>query len=323
MIHFKILNEGWIQHGEYEVAKTRKQGFHNTQGVELVLGSRPELPMPNNFIKTWAQFMTPEDGKSVGFDQGAYGVGTSTYGTTVKVPMIAKVTLVYMYNTDGARPSRDLMVFWGAPSEFVDRSGQRIDGRMWTNDEYNAEFNVKQGFERFGKLLPRGLAKSTINELAVIQGDFITWDTESDGTPKVDANGVLVEKVERNQVVYMQDLYVFNRMPMFDVVYVNNEAGLQWKRDPVTGGFERDANGDLIAINPAHDTMQPNRLVRWRGGFGSEKAAFINFMDDTGIDHAMRQQNSPTGVVRLDENITVDGVTYRNADGYNLTNTKR
>lgn len=322
MIHFKILNEGWIQHGTYTVKNYRKQGFHNTQGVELVLGNRPATEMPNNFIKTWAQFMTPEDALTVGYDQGAYGVGVSTYKTEVEVPMIAKVTLMYMYNTDGARPSRDLMVFWGAPSEFVDRAGNRIDNRMWSKDEYNAEFNVKAGFERHGVNLPRGLAKATINELAVVQGDFVTWDTEADGTPKVDAQGNYVEKVERNQIVYMQPLYTFNRLPMFDVVYLNNEAGMLWKRD-ANGGFERDANGDLIPVNPAYATMQPNRLVRWRGGFGSEKAAFINFSDDSGIDHAMRLQNSPTGVVRLDENLTVDGVTYLNADGYNLTNTKR
>lgn len=254
--------------------------------VSIVLEDRA---LPDSFYREWATFAEGRD-DLLGYDPGAYGVGTSVTRRTIVVPQVKQVSLLYMNYVASTKEERVLVQYDGDLSDLesaglVGSGGTRI---TFTEEEFVSAFGA-QGFNRYGYVMPAGMERSQVQELGVYTGTFI----DTTGSEVADAN------------LYLQPIYMYQERPMFDYVYV-------------TGGFRGDLDPNATGIS--------GHLFRWQGQFNSESIAPINRDGDAiirdGYDYYV-DGGVLTEVTPSDAQLSQDGVSYDNTDAYNVRNYRR
>ena len=317
MIYFRKLHEAYVNVGNIQLQKFYRPGFTHVQGAEQILGGQhnEELlkKMPNNFHLEWAQFMYPvtdpetlDANKTGHWDQGAYGTGVPAVKTEyLNIPTLSKVTLLYKYDTSGTSDTRELVEVSHADfkpvtlndagdvkelstvAEYVDELTSKVFQNTTEYHDFLHAMGSLQGYNRNGTTLPPFVNRSIVSELMVVNGT-----AEDEKGNKV------------SMTIHLSPMYVNNSLPLFDLAYFETDD-IQW-RDPVTGEVKSGArvSGDY------------GRLVRWYGGFTSENRAPINF-DGAAIPTGSHPDGRSYPLA--DQNLVIDGVTYVNADAYNIT----
>mgnify|MGYP000170190815 FL=1 len=247
--------------------------------------------LPDSFYREWATYAEGRD-NVLGYDPGAYGIGTPVSRRTIVVPSVKKVSLLYLNYVASTKEERVLVQYDGTLSDLesaglVGSSGERI---VFTEDEWIQNFGA-QGFNRFGFVMPPKMARSQVQELGVYHGDY------------VDAEGNVIES---DINLYLQPIYMYQEKPMFDYVYV-------------TGGWRGDLDPDVTDIS--------GHLFRWQGQFNSESIAPINRAGEAiirdGYDYYVDESGDLQEITPADSGITQDGQTYSGADAYNVRNYRR
>jgi hypothetical protein len=163
-----------------------------------------------------------------------------------------------------------------------------------TFEEYVEKF-IQAGRFDFGGMgtpvLPDGITVSQVSEL-------YSYNATIDGV-NLDAS----DEAQPVQV-YVSPTWINNERPLFDMVYFLDDN-------------LRYANGTYV-VNQFQE--KPLRRVRWLGGVPSENIAAINRVGSH-LDYSATKYTQVASV--SDVAFTENGVTYLNADSYNLVNLKR
>lgn len=293
---FHYLTTAYVQTGKYNVTETYLPGKHNMPRTPQVTadGVVP-VPMPETFQREWATFVTGTDAQVGGWDPGAYGIGVQVHTRTITVPRVSPVHLLYYYSVSGTKEERILVqtpasaAGLAAPEEDLASGGvggglnlgmtDVALGRITRSFEDYVAAYAPQGFNRYGFVLPRGVSRSKASELHSFTGTF----TDVGG-----AGG--------QYTVYFEPMYINNDRPLFDFIYLQTDI--------------TDLQSNVMQI--------PSRLLRWRGGITSENIAPINRSGDA-ITRDGYYYDTSTGTMTSPQahTITIDGVSYTNADGYN------
>lgn len=257
--------------------------------VSAVSVAREDRAVPESFYREWATYAEGRDDE-LGYDPGAYGVGTPVTRRTVVVPQVKRVSLLYLNYVASTKEERVLVQYDGTLSNLASDGivTAQGDSIMFTEPEFYQAFGA-QGFNRFGYVMPQGMERSVVNELAVYNGTF----EATDGNTVTDVN------------LYLQPIYMYQERPMFDYVYV-------------IGGFRGDLDPEVTGIS--------GHLYRWQGQFNSESIAPINrdgaAVIRDGYDYYV-DGGTLTEVTPADVNLQQDGQTYEGADAYNVRNYRR
>jgi hypothetical protein len=287
-IYFTVLNEGYVQRGNYKVAKSYKPGYTHALGIpgSTDTSNTNLVPLPDNFYKQEYQFYTPKDPTAAGFDaenvynQLAYNQPTPVYSTQVTIPAVRKVTFMYMHGDVGSSVGQSTLVMYEGPIANTTNGtvGVPQDGKLYSLAEYYAEF-APVGFERYGKVLPAKVSRADVDELRVVTGSY-----------KLD-DGSQVDGI----TLYLSHMWLNNSLPIFDAVY-------------------------MAASGTAEGTIS-GRVVTWLQSVVSENRAFMNFTDGTnGNDAGARTGHNPLGTLRVNQEVSLDSDTLYNATAYNVTN---
>jgi len=250
-----------------------------------------------DFQLDWAFLSTGQD-NLLGYDPGAYGIGLGASKQTIIVPLVKPVHLLYYYSERSTDEQRHLVQ--------VDASG--IDAAAYITDLVTpgimggtqtapvrmvyteVEFVDKwgyQGFNRFGdNIFPKGMQYSNVNELNSFTGSFTD-----------------INDVTGTYTAYFDPIYFRNSWPIFDYIYM-------------TAGFRAHLDPQVTGIS--------GWLLRYRGEFPSENMAPINRIGSaTAVEGGYRYYWNGTTLVELSATgsslLTDGGVTYSNADSYNVT----
>ena len=293
-VWFDYLTTAHVQTGKFEVTETYMPGKHQQQRtVQITADGVVAATYPESFAREWATFVSGDDAATKGYDPGAYGIGVSVHTRTITVPRVTPVHLLYYYSLSGTKEERILVQAPATAAGIADAQADLGTGGAGLNlnmvgaglsrsvrsfDEYVGAF-APQGFNRYGFVMPRGVSRSQASELHSFTGTF----TDVGGTPAT-------------YTVYMEPMYINNDRPLFDFIYMQSDV--------------TDLDSDIMQI--------PSRLLRWRGGIPSENIAPINragaaivrdgyYYDTTAGDMAEPQAHT----------LTIDGVSYTSADGYN------
>lgn len=257
--------------------------------VSAVSITREDRALPESFYREWATYAEGRDDE-LGYDPGAYGVGTPVSRRTVVVPQVKKVSLLYLNYVASTKEERVLVQYDGTLSNMASAGivTAQGDSIMFTEYEFYEAFGA-EGFNRFGYVMPQGMERSVVNELAVYNGTF----EATDGSTVTDVN------------LYLQPIYMYQERPMFDYVYV-------------IGGFRGDLDPEVTGIS--------GHLYRWQGQFNSEAIAPINrdgaAVVRDGYDYYV-EDGTLTEITPSDANLQQDGQTYEGADAYNVRNYRR
>lgn len=276
--------------GEAIVVTVEAGGATTDVDITAPVVSMLEQPFPETFQREWATFANGRD-DVLGYDPGAYGIGTPVYNRSITVPAVKKVTLLYMYDTESTREVRRLVQYDGTASEAIAAGilGSGNSKVIRTNEEYIEKFGY-DGFNRFGRVLPPDVQDSTVQELSSFKGTFVDTDGNT----------------QNNVVLYVDPVYMNNGLPMFDMVYM-------------LGGFSGNLDGDESLIS--------GRLLRWHGEYVSENVAPINRAGDeytnAGYWYYVDGSGNTIQLTTDDVVTSQDGIAYTNADAYNLRNYRR
>lgn len=272
----------WLEAGE-EVAVAFVGGTAPAVSAVTVVHT-DEAPMPETFSADWAVFADGRDDLK-GYNPGSYGIGIKPSSRIITVPVVKKVSLLYMMADKSTQEEKALVQFDGDLDDLkalglIGPNGERV---AFTDHEFNDKF-AGEGFNRFGRVLPQGIAYSTVNELASFTGNF------------VGENGVAVSDV----TVYFEPVYMYNQLPLFSYVYL--QAGFAGKFGEWAGNY--------------------GYFMRWLGEAQSETIAPINRWGDVihrdGYLYDTENQvlTTPQDGAFPGEN----GITYENAEQYNIRN---
>lgn len=274
-----------------DVVDTNNAAGDGTITVDTITINRGDELLPESFYREWATYATGRD-DLLGYDPGAYGVGTPTTRRTIVVPAVKQVSLLYMNFVASTKEERVLVQYDGDLSALesagiVGSGGSRI---TFTDEEYNSTF-AAAGFNRYGYVMPAGMERSQVSELAVYTGDYV----DTDGTV-----------IEASVNLYLQPIYMYQERPMFDYVYM-------------TGGWRGDLDSAETGIS--------GHLFRWQGQFNSEYIAPINRTGSAiirdGYDYYADASGNVISVTIGDTVTSQDGIEYENADAYNVRNYRR
>jgi len=276
---------------DVEVGQVVDVDIETAEGsVSSVSVTREDRAVPDSFYREWATYAEGRDNE-LGYDPGAYGVGTPVSRRTVVVPQVKKVSLLYLNYVASTKEERSLVQYDGTLSDMASAGIVTAQGEsiVFTENEFNQLFGA-DGFNRYGYVMPEGMERSQVNELAVYNGTFEAVD----GSTVTDVN------------LYLQPLYMYQEQPMFDFVYV-------------IGGFRGDLDPEVTGLS--------GHLYRWQGQFNSESVAPINRSGTAvlkdGYDYYVDESGVLQEVTPTDTNITQDGQTYEGADAYNVRNYRR
>lgn len=249
-----------------------------------------DFSYPETFSADWAVFSDGHDNVK-GYDPASYSIGLKPHETIVTVPLLKKVSLLYFVSDISTQEQKTLVQFDGDLSDLdaaglvVDNSDGTASRIAWTEEEYIARFSPK-GFNRFGKVLPKGIAESHVSELSSFTGSFATTDGS-------------VQTV----TAYFNPVYMYNALPIFDYVYLTN-------------GFAGDFSGDWAGI--------PGYFLRWLGGATSENIAPINRWGEAlERDGYLYDTDNKVVTTPSDQFVGENGVTYTGAEEYNIRNYRR
>lgn len=291
-IWFEYLTTAYVQTGKYTVAEKYLPGQHFTQGLGNITAPAVEADKPESFSREWATFVEGTEAASSGYDPGSYGIGVGVSSRTIDLPLVREVHLLYMYDLESTRQVRTLVqvpAVTDAETDLGTTSGLGIItddlGRLpFSEDEYLASF-APAGFNRFGIVLPSGVALSDVSELHSLTGTFTD-----------------VESNTASYTVYMSPLYIAQDRPLFDFIYLQNSGAANLNGSGISG-----------------------RLLRWQGGVVSTTIAPINRegSDVVRDGYLFNTSNQTTSVPAATVNVGVDGQTYTNADAYNVKNLRR
>jgi len=250
---------------------------------------------PSTFSADWAVFSDGRDDLK-GYDPGAYSIGIKPSVSIITVPLLKKVSLLYLVSNNSTQEQRTLVQYDGDidaldSAGIVDKvstgspTGEGKATRVtWTDQGYIEKF-APAGYNRFGKVLPKGIAESDVNELTSFTGSFQLTDGS---TSTVTA--------------YFQPIYMYNQLPLFDYVYLQ-------------GGFAGDFTADKGIEIPGH-------FLRWLGYAPSENIAPIN-RAGSGLVRDGYIWDSSAMKTPSDVDIVDDGTTIKGADAYNVRNFRR
>lgn len=293
-IWFDYLTTAHVQTGTYQIIEQYLPGKHQMPRTpQITAPGNVPLPYPESFNREWATFVTGTDAEDKGYDPGAYGIGVNVHERTINIPLVREVHLLYYYDMESTREERNLVqvpVVDGDPVVDLGTAGLDIVAdvldehglprrRVYTESQYYNAFGP-DGFNRFGFVLPRGVARSKVHELHSFTGTF--------------------EDVEGNEdtyTVYMNPLYIINERPLFDFIYLQKDV--------------TDLQSNVMQIS--------GHLLRWRGGIPSQTIAAINRSGEpiTRDGYLYDLENQAITTPDQSGTIVIDGVTYTHADSYN------
>lgn len=257
----------------------------NTPAASAVTVVRTdETEFPSTFSADWAVFSDGRDDLK-GYNPGSYSIGIKPSTRIVTVPVVKQVSLLYYVSEKSTQEERALVQFDGDLTDLktmglVGAAGERIS---FTDEEFVDKF-AGTGFNRYGKIMPKGITYSTVNELASFTGNFIG------------ESGQAVPGV----TVYFENMFLHNQRPLFDYVYL--QAGFAGKFGEWAENY--------------------GYFLRWLGGAQSETIAPINRWGDVIhrdgylYDTDNQALTSPHDGAFPGE----DGLVYENADSYNIRN---
>lgn len=304
--YFKILDEGYVQSGNYEAKLKYKPGVHHVQGLGQVAGNVTPKNYPDNFGAEYNTFVTIPDPATVDpttlYDRAAYNTFESPYIETISYPKVKLVTFMYLYDTNGVRPSRTLVEFDGSLAALTAKYPELVAGKLYTEQEYYETF-VDQGFNRYGKVFPRGMHKSGVDELRIVTGYVVNDGDVEDSVTGADVttpNGTLIN-------LYVSPLWIHNAQPTFAEVYLHGEAARLVSKE----------------YDPEKANMS-SRMARWLAFSNEGNRSFINFQDHSGgVDFAARFGSNPYGTsrVNIDPSEPDTGEQLTSSYAYNVTNT--
>lgn len=251
------------------------------------------VPFPK-FSRDWAAFSDGRDDLK-GYDPASYGIGVKASERAVVIPRVKEVSLFYLVHNISTQEQKTLVQFDGDLSDAIAAGLVASDGSTgWerivrTEQEYLEKWTPK-GFNRFGKVLPPLVSESQVNELTSFTGVFVDVDGNSS-----------------NYTVYISPTYMYNGLPLFDQIYLENGF---------TGGMD------------SKDTGIPGHFMRWLGGTQSGTIAPINREGDAVVRDGYIYASdgvSNTNTVKTPSDATTshDDNTYTNADEYNVRNFRR
>jgi hypothetical protein len=300
-IYFRELGPAYVNVGGYTVKKKYKKGITPIQGAyqagvnpvirdldeyDVYSGVYTGADSHNLPLKTNAEI---EANPEAFIDNAAFASGTYVSSKEyLTVPRFRVVRLFYMYKQDG---SHDLMQFDPVVYNAVKKAGDptanayvaSLVDKILTEEEYLALCGAR-GFTQYGNPLPKGFGPSSVSELSSLSIEF------------VDANPDTGDTVLPALPVYVTPLYIQNSLPMFDAAYMEMDT--------------------LSILEDEQDERRkrwagiPDRILRWQGGgMGSDYIAPIN-RDGPSI--------SRDSLANKNVSITIDGVTYFNADEFGL-----
>jgi len=267
-----------------------------TLAASAITTARLDQPFPD-FQLDWAYLSTGHD-NLLGYDPGAYGIGLGVSKETIVVPVVKPVHLLYYYSERSTDEQRHLVQ---VDASGIDATAYTTDlvntgivsgtqaaptRVVWTEDEYIDKWHYA-GFHRFGdNIFPKGMQYSNVNELNSFTGTF------------TDVNGV-----SATHTAYFDPIYFRNAWPMFDYIYM-------------VDGFRAHLDPRVTGIS--------GWLLRYRGEFPSEKMAPINRSGAAlAVEGGYRYYWNGTTLVELSATgasvLTENGVSYSNADSYNVT----
>lgn len=272
----------WLEAGEAVAVAFVGGTAPAASDVTVVLTD--ETPFPETFSADWAVFSDGRDDLK-GYNPGSYGIGIKPSSRLITVPTVKRVSLLYMMSDKSTQEEKALVQFDGDLAELqsmglIGPNGERV---AFTDHEFNEKF-AGEGFNRYGRVLPQGIAYSTVNELASFTGAFVGED------------GQAVSDI----TVYFEPIYMYNQRPMFSYVYL--QAGFSGKFGPWTANY--------------------GHFLRWLGEAQSETIAPINrigdvvYRDGYLYDTENQVLTTPQDGAFPGE----DGITYENADQYNVRN---
>jgi len=296
-IYFRELGPAYVNVGGYTVKKKYKRGTTPIQGayqagVNPVVRNLEEFDVYSGVYTGAESHNLPlhsyedlAENPDLLVDNAAFASGTYVSSKEyLTVPRFRVVRLFYMYKQDG---SHDLMQFDPKIYDAVKKAGDptandyvaSLVNRVFTEEEYYSLCGAK-GFVQYGNPLPKGFGPSEVNELSYLNIQFVTDSPDS------------TDPVLPTLPVYVTPLYIQNSLPMFDAAYMEMDT-LSILEEAQEG---RRARYEGI----------PDRILRWQGGgVGSD---FIHPFNREG------QAISRDSHLNKTATITVDGVTYFNAD---------
>lgn len=293
-IWFDYLTTAYVQTGSYQVVEQYLPGKHQMPRTTQItaVGNVPTA-YPESFNREWATFVTGTDAEDKGYDPGAYGIGVNVHNRTIEVPVVRQVHLLYYYDMESTRQERTLVQVPAVdPDPVVDLGTAGLDivadtldangfpmRRVFNESQYYDAFGPA-GFNRFGFVLPTGMARSKVSELHSYTGSFED-----------------VAGVTDVYTVYMAPVYITNERPLFDFIYMQKDV--------------TDLQSNVSGIS--------GHLLRWRGGIPSEAIAPINRAGIAVGTSGYRHDVSTHELVEADAvtKITVDGTEFSNTDAYN------
>lgn len=288
-VYFRFLTEdAYVQTGNYALSETYNANGDNFLVYNALASS--DVPMPTTFNREWATITTPE------YDWGAYGSGLQVSTATVTLPTVSRRTLLYLFNISGTAERRTLVETSLTSSDLMVRGILNADFSpvLSTYEEYNERYAIS-GRVDFGgtgaPVLPDGVVVSPVSEL-------YSYNATIDGV-NLDAS----DEAQPVQI-YVSPTWLGNERPLFDKVYFADDN-------------VRFANG-TYAINAFQG--KPLRQVRWFGGVPSENIAAINRVGSH-LDYSASKYAQTNTLVEA--TVSENGVSYVNADSYNVTNLKR
>jgi hypothetical protein len=288
-VYFRFLTEdAYVQTGNYALSETYNANGDNFLVYNALASS--DVPMPTTFNREWATISNPE------YDWGAYGSGLQVSTATVTLPTVSRRTLLYLFNISGTAERRTLVETSLTSSDLMVRGILNADFTpvLSTYEEYNERYSIP-GRVDFGgtgaPVLPDGIVVSPVSEL-------YSYNATIDGV-NLDIN----EEAQPVQI-YVSPTWLGNERPLFDKVYFADDN-------------VKFANG-TYAINAFQG--KPLRQVRWFGGVPSENIAAINRVGGH-LDYSSSKYSQTNTLTEAA--VSENGVTYLNADAYNVTNLKR
>jgi len=315
MIYFKPLGQVYIQHGAYQLTKKYRDGHVHVQGMENVVGDVDPATLktlPEYFVNGWAQMMYPVPESTMQnhedvYDRGAYAVGIPVNEIDyIRIPKFKPVHLFYFHTTNVNNETREVVQFDPAAfTEYEDENGNvitaadfvtKLSTTYWESEQdyydWLNKIGALRGFNRNAKAYPPAVTKSAVSELASYRGQV-----------DLDGNGTL-----ETITIHVTPMYIQNERPIFDLVYLSN--------DPLKTDDGKNAETE---------TLFPGRMLKWYGGFTSEWRHAINYTDHSDKGVSIAQGSNPDGTDRpiIEDQIVIDGVTYLNADTYNITRKPR